>query len=233
MNGQKRFYPGWSRQAIELAVFLFLIVPSLILSFFVVRTGSVSFVFTAVATILRDLALVALVLYFVWGNGEPLSHLGLRVRQPWRDIVIGAILFIPFFFFATALDTFLVNPGLHAPKTPLPSLTIEKGWNEVILASILVLVVAFSEETIFRGYLMLRFMGTTGSGAWAVILSSVVFSLGHGYEGSAGVVTVGFMGAVFALIYLWRGNLLAPMTIHFLQDFISIVLPVFISGPGK
>jgi membrane protease YdiL (CAAX protease family) len=52
----------------------------------------------------------------------------------------------------------------------------------------------------------------------------VIFSLGHGYEGSAGVITVGFMGLVFALVYLWRGSLVAPMVMHFLQDFIGIVL---------
>jgi membrane protease YdiL (CAAX protease family) len=56
------------------------------------------------------------------------------------------------------------------------------------------------------------------------LLSAGIFSLGHGYEGSAGVVTVGVMGAVFALVYLWRRSLVAPMMMHFLQDFIGIVL---------
>jgi len=37
-------------------------------------------------------------------------------------------------------------------------------------------------------------------------------------------VTVGVMGAVFAVIYLWRRTLVAPVVIHFLQDFLSIVL---------
>jgi membrane protease YdiL (CAAX protease family) len=44
------------------------------------------------------------------------------------------------------------------------------------------------------------------------------------YEGSAGLVTVGVMGAVFAVIYLWRRSLVAPIVMHFLQDFLSIVL---------
>lgn len=35
---------------------------------------------------------------------------------------------------------------------------------------------------------------------------TIRFALGHGYEGSAGVVTVGVMGMVFALVYLWRGS---------------------------
>lgn len=50
------------------------------------------------------------------------------------------------------------------------------------------------------------------------------FSPCHGYEGSAGVVTGGLTGAVFALIYLWRGTLVASCVMHFLQDFIGIVM---------
>ncbi len=40
--------PGWREQAVELAVFLFLILPSLVLSLFAVRQGSLSFVLVAV-----------------------------------------------------------------------------------------------------------------------------------------------------------------------------------------
>ncbi len=56
------------------------------------------------------------------------------------------------------------------------------------------------------------------------MLSSAIFAIGHGYEGSAGLVTVGVMGAIFALVYLWRGSLIAPMVMRFLQDFLGIVL---------
>jgi membrane protease YdiL (CAAX protease family) len=86
------------------------------------------------------------------------------------------------------------------------------------------MVVALAEETIFRGYLILRFKAITTNTASAVLASAVIFSLGHGYEGSAGVITVGVMGLVFAFVYLWRKSLVAPVVMHFLQDFIGIVL---------
>ena len=50
----------------EVSVFLFLIVPSMLLSFFAVRPGSLSFMLVASGTILRDLALVSLILFFLW-----------------------------------------------------------------------------------------------------------------------------------------------------------------------
>jgi membrane protease YdiL (CAAX protease family) len=105
----------------------------------------------------------------------------------------------------------------------LPPALQAEGGLEVALAVVLVSVVALAEETIFRGYLLLRLRALFGS-AGAVVLSSIIFAIGHGYEGSAGLVTVGIMGAIFALIYLWRGSLIAPVVMHFIQDFLGIVL---------
>jgi membrane protease YdiL (CAAX protease family) len=212
------------KQAIEVAVFLFLIVPSMVLSLFVVRRGNLSFVFTAVATIFRDLALVSLILFFLWRNGENVDRIGWSFRRAGREMALGAALFIPFVFGAALLERGLLRLGLSRPATPTPSFLAASGGAEFLLAAVLVAVVAVTEETIFRGYLLLRFQTLLRSPALAVFLSSVIFSLGHGYEGSAGLATVGVMGAVFAVIYLWRRSLVAPIVMHFLQDFLSIVL---------
>jgi len=75
---------------------------------------------------------------------------------------------------------------------------------------------------------MLRINAITSSSTAAVLLSGVIFSLGHGYEGTASVVTIGVMGSVFALIYQWRRSLIAPVVMHFLHDFIGIVLIPFL-----
>ncbi len=210
-------------QKIEVSVFLFLIVPSMIMSFFLVKEGNVSFVLIALSIILRDLALVSLVLFFLWRNKESPEAIGWRFRNGLREAVLGAWLFIPFTFSAGLLETALHRIGFSAPATRLP-LIAEKNTVELILAGVLVMVVALAEETIFRGYLILRFKNITANIAAAVLASAAIFSLGHGYEGSVGVITVAFMGLVFAVVYLWRQSLIAPMVMHFLQNFIGIVL---------
>lgn len=215
---------SWTEQLVEVSVFLFLIVPSMALSFFVVKQGSMSFMLTAFSTILRDLALVSLILFFIWRNAEPIDWVGWTFRNGWKDIALGLVLFIPLFFGIGLLERALQAGGLSAPSTPLPSFLAARGLAEYLLASLLVVVVAVAEETIFRGYLILRLKAVTASPAAAVVLSAVIFSLGHGYEGSAGVVTVGVMGLTFALVYLWRQSLVAPMVMHLLQDFIGVVL---------
>lgn len=211
-------------QALEVGIFLFLIMPSMAFSFLAVKHGSVGFELVALSTILRDLALLSLILFFLWRNQEPLVRIGWRFQSLWKEVLLGMILFIPFFFAAGLLESALLSLGFSSPSTPLPSLQSSGGIAQSVLALVLVAVVAVTEENIFRGYLILRFKSVFRSSAAAVILSALIFSLGHGYEGSAGVITVGFMGTVFALVYLWRRSLVAPIVMHFIQDFISIVL---------
>jgi membrane protease YdiL (CAAX protease family) len=223
-DGPISLHSGRTGQSVELGVFLFLIVPSMVLSFFAVKQGSLGFGLVAVATIFRDLALVSLILFFVWRNGEPVAGLGWTFKHGRQEFFLGVALFVPLFFSANLLERALLTVGFSVPSTPLPSLTPAKDTTELLLAVVLVVIVAVAEENIFRGYLILRLKAITASPAAAVVLSAVIFSLGHGYEGSAGVITVGVMGMVFALVYLWRQSLVAPIVMHFLQDFISIVM---------
>jgi uncharacterized protein len=216
--------PRRNVQTAEVAVFLLLIVPSLVLSLFVIRQGQLSFVLTATAIIFRDVGLVCLILFFLWRNGETISRIGWTWTRPGRELIIGALCFLPVFLGAALLDRVLLRVGLSPPATPLPSFLNDKGPAEALLAVVLVTVVALAEETIFRGYLLLRFQSILQSAIVSVLLSSVIFTLGHGYEGTAGLVTVGMMGAAFAVVYLWRGSLVAPIVMHFLQDFLSVVL---------
>ncbi len=224
IEGAARRTPNKIEQTVEVAVFLFLIVPSMTLSLFAVRQGNLQFPLVASATILRDLALVSLVWFFLWRNGEPVKRIGWSWRHGGKELIWGGVLFVPFFVTASLVEWAMLRLGLSAPGTSLPSFLRERALPEALLAVLLVSVVAVTEETIFRGYLLLRFRTILQSTKAAVVLSSLIFALGHGYEGSAGLVTVGAMGVMFAAVYLWRGSLIAPMVMHFLQDFLGIVL---------
>jgi membrane protease YdiL (CAAX protease family) len=220
---------GRKAQLFEISVFLFLIVPSMALSFFAVKKGVLSFTLMAWATILRDLALVSLIFYFLWRNGEPIRHLGWTFKNIWKDIGIGIGLFSPFYFGTSLLEKGLQSVGFSAPATPLPSYLTAEDIPQILLAFLLASVVAVAEEIIFRGYLILRFRTLSKSTVAAVVLAAFIFSLGHGYEGSAGVITVGVIGALFGVIYLWRRSLVPTLVMHFLLDFIGIVfVPIMI-----
>jgi membrane protease YdiL (CAAX protease family) len=211
-------------ELIELGVFLLLIVPSMALSFFAAAEGGVPFSLVAFATIARDLGLVALIFFFLYRNGERPAALGWTGRHAGHEVALGIGLFVPIFAGAALLEGILRSAGLSGPSSPTPDLVPPPDSIDFLLAIILVVVVAVSEEIIFRGYLIRRFSRLMRGVGGAAFLSAVVFSLGHGYEGAAGVVTVGATGLMLGLVYLWRRSLIAPMVIHFLLDFVAIVL---------
>ena len=79
--------PSRKVQGIEVSVFLFLIVPSLTTSFLMSDQVDMRFITVAILSILNDTALVALVGYFVWRNGEPLGDLGWTRKNLQREII--------------------------------------------------------------------------------------------------------------------------------------------------
>ncbi len=221
--------PSREVQLIELGVFLLLIVPSMAASFFILSEEHLRFMAEAILSIFNDLALLSLVFYFIWRNGEAIQQVGWTFNSIRKEIAWGLILFLPVYFGANLLQNALHMAGLSAPAK-LPSFLVVRGIVKMLLAFSLVTVVAVAEETIFRGYLILRFRAVTGRTSAAVLLSSIVFSLGHGYEGIAGVISVFSLGVVLALVYLWRKCLVAPIVMHFLIDFVTIILPTLLEA---
>jgi membrane protease YdiL (CAAX protease family) len=215
--------PSPATQLFEVLVFLFLIVPSMAISFFTDAQTGLHFSVLAMAIILRDLSLLSLIVFFLWRNNEKFSEVGWTVHNVWREIGIGLLLYIPFYFLTSLLDLYFQQAGLSSPEK-LPPYMSATTTTDYVLAFIMVVVVAISEETIFRGYLLLRFRFLTNNVVTAILISTFVFAIGHGYEGSAGVATVASMGIIFAAVYLWRGSLIAPIMMHFLQDFLSVVI---------
>lgn len=216
--------PSRTAQLLEVGAFVLLILPSLVLGI-VVSTpdGDMGFTAVAAAAIARDLSLVALIAYFMWRNGERPQTIGWVRRSVGKEIALGVLLFVPMTAAATALALALQHLGLAGPQEE-PTFLQPEGAVDLVLAVALVLVVAITEETIFRGYLLLRLGNVTGSATLAVVGSSILFALGHGYEGARGMVVVGFMGVTFALVYLWRRSLVAPVVMHLCQDLMAIVV---------
>ena len=86
---------------------------------------------------------------------------------------------------------------------------------------------AFGEEMVFRGYLIRRVIdltGDTGIGrVVAVAASSALFGLAHRYQGSAGVVATGIIGAFLGALYLFgRKNLWPVIVCHGIVDAVIL-----------
>jgi len=73
------------------------------------------------------------------------------------------------------------------------------------------------EELMYRGFLIwfiTPYIGLVG----AAVLSSLIFGLGHGYQGWKGIVRTFVLGGVFALAYVLTHSLWWVMAAHALVD---------------
>ena len=55
----------------------------------------------------------------------------------------------------------------------------------------------------------------------AVVLSSIVFGLGHAYQGPVGMGKTALVGLVLALLTVFSGSLFVPMLLHTVIDLTS------------
>ena len=227
-SGDGRTPPQRKLYLVELCVFLFLIVPPAISYYLSPGIGKLDLVRMLAGTAMVDVGLGALVIFFAWRNREPLRLFGLTTRNFWGELGIGVCLF-PLFLVVTGLISvvlkqlgFRINPFSSVVRT-----LHKQGWLSILGESMALVVIATVEEIVFRGYLIRRLRLVLNSTPAAVVLSSLIFALGHGYEGWAGMIMVGFYGVIFAMIYLWRRNLVASIVMHFLLDFFAIIVAPF------
>ena len=119
--------PSSAVQVRELGAFLLLLLPSLLLSRLTSPQSQPGFAVFALASILSDAALLALVLYFVWRNGEPYGRIGWRRSDLPGEAVVGVALVIPFIVFQGVLAVVLNALGLLGGRAPAAPFTLPAG----------------------------------------------------------------------------------------------------------
>jgi uncharacterized protein len=75
---------------------------------------------------------------------------------------------------------------------------------------------AISEELLYRGFLFcyLALWFPHINRLECALVSSLIFGMGHLYQGWKGILSTGLGGLVLAGFYVLTGNLLLPMVVH-------------------
>ena len=173
----------------------------------------------------RSIILALVIIWIARQRGESLSAFGLaRPRRIWLAVVLGFV-FIATNLFALQPLKDLLREAVNAPPADLSFFEHIHGNLAAYLVWLVTAWVAagFSEEFIFRGYLLNR-IAAIGRGsvlAWvfAITVQATVFGLGHLYAGWGVALTAGF-GALFSGVYfLIAGrNLWALILAHGIWD---------------
>ena len=169
----------------------------MIIFFFASKSQNLSFTVFAFSSIFRNLALTSFVVFSLWRNGEPLTRIGWKSSGLKKEAALGVCLFFPVLVIAWLVKRALQDLGLTSMRQLPHFLTAKSPW-EMLLLCLVLTVAVVTEETAFRGYLILRFYDLTARLGPSVIISTALFTLGHGYEGHASTGTVGVLGLILA-----------------------------------
>jgi membrane protease YdiL (CAAX protease family) len=170
------------------------------------------------------LAIAGLLLIVRRGEKLALSSIGWRSGDLARSLLWGLLAFL------------LLSAGTAAALGLLAAMGLQYGSGTTafvapLWATFLVVVRAgIAEEICFRGYAIERIEALTGNRPVAAIIPLIAFASFHFRQGVAGILVALILGAILTGFYLWRRNLAANITGHFLIDFIPNVLLPAIGG---
>lgn len=85
---------------------------------------------------------------------------------------------------------------------------------------VVALTAGFTEELIYRGFVMWCLTAWLGLAA-GVVISSLFFGVAHAYLGKAHVIRTSIVGLIFALIVLASGSLWPAVIVHALTDLLA------------
>jgi membrane protease YdiL (CAAX protease family) len=178
-----------------------------------------------VATLLVMLPILTWLLH---RRGGSWSDLGLRAPESWTRLGGLAV--------ATTAAAFALNLSIRALSKLAgrgPTVSgygdLRGHWVAILVVLVYMLfVVGFSEELIFRGFLMDRLAALFGGGrgAWsaAVATSAVVFGLLHANHGGLSILHATVIGLLFGVVYLRAGRALwVVIAAHSLFDTVQLL----------
>lgn len=178
--------------------------------------------FRYLVLLLWQWAMLAFVLWGVRKRGIGLAQL---TGGSWtalhflRDISL-AIGFLFVSYIVLVPLALALKPGYSEGITRL----VPHGRLELLLYLLVAASAGFIEEIIFRGYLQRQLSAIFDSTFLGLVFQSVIFGVGHGYQGAKRMLILGVFGFLLGALAIWRRSLRPGMIAHGLQDSLFGIL---------
>lgn len=180
----------------------------------------------AVSVTLRAIEALVVAWLLLRLSGESLADLGLTRRGFGRSLAWGALVAVGAWV--------VINVGVNSLLANLfrtggtPPILRELFRNPADLPAWIVAAVVgggFHEE-LKRAFALSRFERLLGRPGLvvALVIDSIVFGLGHLYQGWSGAASAGVTGLICAFVYLRRRRVVDAMIVHALFDLLGIAV---------
>ncbi|MHB8781008.1 MAG: CPBP family intramembrane glutamic endopeptidase, partial [Candidatus Geothermincolia bacterium] len=163
-------------------------------------------------------------------HGQGAASLGLTKRRAGRNAalgLLGGIVGLIANVIIAAFVTLLLDAlRVEAERPEQVTVAGVPAWQLVITILVVVLIAPIVEEILFRGILYPALRKRSGIGA-AVLASSVLFAVLH--LNWIAFLPLTAVGVVLALLYEWRGSLVAPIVAHAVNNGIVMAVALLLA----
>ena len=186
--------------------------------------GTLNIGFVAVLSLADTVFLVALIVAFLRSHGENVREVFLGDRPILAEIRAGLPMTVAVYAIALVVlaTTRVIAPWLRTvEQNPLQDLM--KTPLHALIFAVVVVVAGGVREELQRAFLLRRFEQALGGRTVGVVVASIGFGLGHWVQGADAMVATALLGAFWAIVYLRRRSVVAPMVSHAGFDLLQIV----------
>lgn len=154
---------------------------------------------------------------------EKFIDLGFQVKNRFIDFIVGT---------GVGLFTMILGFVLLIGIEEISYSRFIFNPDELFISLLLFLIVAVVEEALFRGYVLKNLM-LSGNKYIALIISSILFSLMHGFNPNMSLFSFFGLfcaGLILGITYIYTKNLWYPIGLHFGWNFFQTHLGFNVSG---
>lgn len=188
-------------------------------------SGSLSLTYIVALSLIDTVFLVGLILMFLQAHGESARELFFGRRPAGVEARLGVALILVALLIAAAtmLTIQQLAPSLHnVERNPLQDMLRTPA--QTALFALVVVIAGGVREELQRAFILRRFEQQLGGPGVGVIVASIAFGAGHYVQGADATVATALLGAFWAIVYLRRRSVVAPMVSHSGFNLIEIVL---------
>ncbi|WP_125769744.1 CPBP family intramembrane glutamic endopeptidase [Companilactobacillus furfuricola] len=161
--------------------------------------------------------IVGFILYFTYKRSKQFTTQPFSIKT-WITIIAGIVV-------ALIINYGLI-PFMRAQNTNVDTLNMIGQNSQIILIFSVLVTAPIFEELLFRGLIMNWFF--VNRPMISILISGLVFGFAHAPISSntdwVYAISKILLGLVLAIVYYKTKNIKASMTVHFLNNFLSIVL---------
>lgn len=167
-------------------------------------------------TVLIQAAVTASVASLWLLGGVPAASLGLIApRSPWTSICLAGGS-ISYFAYVAIRQRRKAQELRDRMRGRAGALLLPDTMDELRWFSVMCIASGIAEESVYRGFLYfyISLYVPHVNTPELVLLTSVVFGIGHAYQGWRGIASTTVSGLIFGTLYVISGSLLLPALVH-------------------